>query len=346
MRMVTTIEELSDMIRHDDFGKWDEEVKVSRIRQNDFGEFLVDGRRMNLTSHAEAQLYGRLGIPAHYARRCPAELLAPHVNHWLEERSDQTWLLRMRGDEVRAILSTSYSILDNRHILNALLENIEGQGFQITMSSVGDDIGFHVRLVLPDVKVDTGALRSGERDNIFGGIHVSNSEIGKRSATVELMLWRLVCTNGMVGLTSGDRFRQAHRGAGLLESFEEKVSRVLRSARSDLEYSLFEFEQTMGEVTEYGEEIVKAYSEKNHLDKATTEEAVAQLHYQSRTSSMHVFSKYDIINAFTAAARTKAGDERYKVEAVAGKILGDSLSGMERIAMRYMEGKNHERNSN
>ncbi len=131
-----------------------------------------------------------------------------------------------------------------------------------------------------------------------------------------------------------------------MESFEEKVSRVLRSARSDLEYSLFEFEQTMGEVTEYGEEIVKAYSEKNHLDKATTEEAVAQLHYQSRTSSMHVFSKYDIINAFTAAARTKAGDERYKVEAVAGKILGDSLSGMERIAMRYMEGKNHERNSN
>lgn len=337
MRIVTKIDDLEGMIRHDDYGKRDEEIKVSQLRQSDMGEFLVDGRTMRLTPHAEAQLYSRIGIPVAYARRCPPELLTPHVNHWLEERSDQTWLLRQKDDQVRAVLSTSYSILDNRHLLSSLLKHVEGQGFEIVMCSVGDDSGFHARLVLPDVKVDTGALRTGERDNIFGGIHISNSEIGKRSTTVELMIWRLVCTNGMVGLTTADRFRQAHRGSGLLGTFENRMSSVLRSAKSDLEYSISEFEQAMGEWTTYGEEIVETYAEKNHLGKATTEEAVAQLHNQSRSADIHEFSKYDIINAFTAAARTKNGDERYEVETVAGSILGKSLERMEFNALQSLE---------
>lgn len=341
MEKITTLGELTAMVRRDDLGKWDEDVEVSKFHSNKYGEIEINGKVVHLSPHAEAQLYNRIGIPAAYARRCPPDLLAPHINHWLEERSNQTWLVRGKNEEIRAILSTNYAILDNAHIITLLNQYLEGQGFEVVMCSVGDDVGFHARVVLPDVEVDMGAIRSGERDGIFGGIHISNSEIGKRSASVELMLWRLVCTNGMVGLRSQERFRQIHKGTNLYGSFLDGAEKILQHAKSDLEYELHNFETSMQEQTQYGEEIVKAYAHENRLTQAVTEEALVQLHYQSRSKTVGLFSRYDIINAFTAAARIEKGDKRYEVEAVAGELLNDRILRMETKAMRHaMDSKN------
>ncbi len=334
MKVTSSLAELKSRVLYDDLGKWDEEVKVSDLRVDEDGMLINGFRRMPLYDHAQSQLYTKLGIPAHYARRCPPELITPHINHWLESKGEkETWLLRGKSEGVRAILSADYAIFDNRNIIKIIEDNIADQNLQVVMSSVGDGVGFHARLVIPDVKLDTGALRTGERDVIFGGIHISNSEIGTGSASVELMLWRLVCTNGMVGLVRDSGARQVHRGKNVFDNFEKRMGDVFKNITSDARFNIAAYGETMMETTEIGGLIVQHYAEKNNLNKSTQDELQNQLRVQSRSKTINVFSKYDIVNAYTAAARIHQGDDRYNIEAIAGRLLNTDLETMERRAL-------------
>ena len=37
----------------------------------------------------------------------------------------------------------------------------------------------------------------------MAGLHIANSEVGKRSVTVDALVYRLVCTNGLIRLVKG-----------------------------------------------------------------------------------------------------------------------------------------------
>lgn len=323
-----TFEQLERMVMEDDQGKWDREVPVRSIHMEYDGSLKVQGQEYKLSPCASSQLFSKLSIPVAYARRCPTELLATHVNHWLDEQEDNTWLVRGKEDRVRAFLSTSYSVLDNHQLLKTLRRAMGGEDFRISSGSVGDEYGFHARLVIPGTSLDLGRLKTGERDQIFGGIHISNSEIGRSSASSEMLIWRLICTNGMLGITPGTGHRQAHRGNGVMESFREKLEFSFQTAPTETRLRMEGLEKSMGELTTRGEEIVQYYARENGLSKPVIDEISKQLHAQRRSVGEE-FSKYDLVNAFTAGARIVKGDHRYEVEVLAGRLLEENLEKLE-----------------
>ncbi|MCA8939126.1 MAG: hypothetical protein KDB07_04935, partial [Planctomycetes bacterium] len=70
-------------------------------------------RRLVLKDTALAQLAAKLNVPASYLRRCPPELLAQNINHWLQQDDNRELLLRCDGDQARAVLSPRYQRVDN-----------------------------------------------------------------------------------------------------------------------------------------------------------------------------------------------------------------------------------------
>jgi hypothetical protein len=72
---------------------------------------------------------GRLGIPTAYFRRCPLDLQDAQFNIWARHHdrfesngsngraSHERWLLRVKNDTLRGVLSDRYTRLDNEPFL-------------------------------------------------------------------------------------------------------------------------------------------------------------------------------------------------------------------------------------
>ena len=81
-------------------------------------------REFRLPNLATNQLAARLGVPGQYLQRCPSELVAENVNHWLSEQPDRQFLIRCDGDDVRAVLSSRYSPVDHDMLLQWVSEAV------------------------------------------------------------------------------------------------------------------------------------------------------------------------------------------------------------------------------
>ena len=162
--------------------------------------------------YAHGQIADRLSIPKRYYDRCrqdAPELWAEQVNHWLHAK-DEKRLMRTMDGKLRAFLSNRYRALDNPELAQAVLTVL--QDFDVTIESceITDN-----RLYIQAVRTDLEAEVEGSKlvgDVVRSGIVVSNSEIGNGSLSIEPLIYRLVCENGMI--SKDHSLRKYHTGRG------------------------------------------------------------------------------------------------------------------------------------
>ena len=209
------LSELQQRIQQDDAGKWDLTVPRDRLALS-YGRLVLPEEHLDehpelltLSPWATAQACQRLGIPAPYFARCSAPLQDAQFNHWAWRTGDEPdeevdgrtgtprpWLLRCQGEGVRAVLSDRYAPLDNAELLGILIPLLEGR-FEVRSIALTPE-SLHLRLV--DPRLCREVLPN---DRLMVGVHVANSEVGKRAVTVDALVWRLVCLNGLVRLVRG-----------------------------------------------------------------------------------------------------------------------------------------------
>lgn len=147
-----------------------------------------------LTEFALGQLAGHLEIPREYARRLwkdSPELLAENVNYWIKQKSSRR-LVRTIGSQMRAFVSDRYKVLDNLPLLEAITPVFEEANLQIVSSDLSPE-KFYLKAVSPQLRAEVKL-----NDVVQAGVVISNSEIGAGSLCVKPLIFRLVCTNGMV----------------------------------------------------------------------------------------------------------------------------------------------------
>ena len=218
-------------------GYYDLDVKASEImpsiRRSFDGkpstiEFDLSGydySRFGFGPYGQDQFCQKVGIPIPYARKCLAtpgmddELLG-HIAGWLR-LSDATWKLRCdrRGrvtqgrETVRGVVSERYVPFDNVDLLRALAPIVEER--ELVVKGLRQDDGHfnlrlttHVPMFLPEQD-----WTDPEGSDIYGGYVVRNSEIRLAAVSIAAMVYRLICSNGLIAPV-GDRsvFRQIHYG--------------------------------------------------------------------------------------------------------------------------------------
>ncbi len=157
---------------------------------------------------AHDQLGSAIGIPAKYydkMREEAPDLLATNVNRWLTYSPEKKMVRTLDGN-VRAFLSDKYRPLDNRELLETVLPVLGKQEMQVVSSEVTER-RLYLKVLTPKV---TYEIAKG--DVVQAGLVISNSEIGGGSLSVEPLLYRLVCTNGMIANDS--KMRKYHVGRG------------------------------------------------------------------------------------------------------------------------------------
>ncbi len=205
MKAGLTLEELALEIRHQDTLKEDYLVKPQNLRMEsypngvflhligDTQEDLVEPLTVSQIAHR--QIGNQLGIPAGYYDKMLAEdpgLLKQNVNAWLD-REPEPRMLRTLGGTARAYLSNRYRRIDHMAITKVVLPII-GQMTEARVESCQiTESKMYLKVVNPRLQAEVVP-----GDIVQSGIIISNSEVGQGSVSIQPLVYRLVCRNGMV----------------------------------------------------------------------------------------------------------------------------------------------------
>jgi hypothetical protein len=157
-----------------------------------------------------------LGIPAKFYDRLRDEvpyLLSTNVNTLLGRESQKRHMVRTLDGTARAFLSDRYRRIDNYEIAQTVLPLIGEMTDARVESCEVTDNRMYLKVVNPRLTADVVP-----GDTVQAGIVISNSEVGIGAVNVQPLVYRLVCSNGMVVNDLGKR--KYHIGRENEESWE------------------------------------------------------------------------------------------------------------------------------
>jgi len=190
---------------------------------------------------AESQLAQRLGLPMTYVSRLRdagyQDLLAHNFTQLLH-RGKSRLMLRCLDNQVRAVVSDSYRILDNADLFFCAADVFQEVGATLWKARLWDD-GFEMFAVAPHIAGEVSTDRTfdpgdgwqsrwhGEEGDVHNAaIRISNSETGQGGLNISPSILRKVCANFNVW---GTRVSTIHAGRqrqeeGLILSEETLVA--------------------------------------------------------------------------------------------------------------------------
>jgi hypothetical protein len=222
----------------------------------------------------------------------------------------ERWRLRAKDDTLRAVVSDRYSALDNA-VLWEQLRNQVPPGYRVDWFGLSDE-GLHLRLVDPE---RCREVLPG--DDLSIGIHVANSEVGGRALSVEAVVFRLVCTNGLIRRVGGKsllRQRHIHISALRLEAaLAEATHRALEEAEGFLHLLQAATLTPIGDVGAAIEQLGSRWALSQGTQDAVQAALLREVPSQQETL-------YGLINAFTYTAQKLPDEARYDLEVLAGHL--------------------------
>jgi hypothetical protein len=271
---------------------------------------LTHDRTLRLSPRAETQLLQRAGVPVTFFRRLPENLKWAIANHFVQHSlTDRAALIRtVRGDTVRALLTESYTPLDDVDVLPMVADVLGDDDIEVEKLDFADD-ATHLRILFPR---QTTEARAG--DVLRTGIHVTNSETGYRAVHVDALVHRLVCSNGLVRAESSGRTTLRH--IGQVDRLKDYLARAIRDARDNAQQLVREFRDSINHTVADPEELLRGFARDSDLTREQLQAAVAAFAFEPDRTL------YGAVNAITRAAQAEGTfEDRYQMERAAASLL-------------------------
>ena len=272
--------------------------------------------RKKLRSNGLSNLLGRLGAPVEFVRdRLPAPLQLATVNYLLSApERPLTTTLRLRNDEVTAVVSNRYAPLSAEELVDTVRSALVRHGSinDVRVRSLASGLVDNIRVVFP---AEERAIKVGDVTAL--GLDISSSSFGRSAVHVRGLLWRLVCTNGLRVAERQGAFSFRHVGESqrLKDGIHEAIPTCLIHARGTMDC----WRDAVATMVEGVEELITnmrqltAAERKNVEQELLLETGFPELPQRA--------SAYDIVNAITGAARQTEPARRLEMEAMAGHVL-------------------------
>lgn len=300
-------------------------VTTKNFSVNDWGGIdLVDDRGyeisdLDMSRFARSQLCTKIGVPVAYINKCleagDTFLVQHNINHWIEVY-EKDLLVRCFSGKIRGILSGRYSVCDTPDILRSVSEVIPVDDYDIKGFFLSEEF-FHVRLVQKTpLPIDN--------EDLFAGISISSSDVGRSNLIVSMFVWKQVCTNGLIipkdsgtlyhqkhlGLTAEEFRRELSDSLQYIKPITNKIIENIKSASTDgaIE-SMFKTPDTLNG-------LIQSIKNRTDLSLEDSEKVVSLM--QDGTYSKTTFG---MINAITEVAQTFTLSRRLELERIAGSML-------------------------
>lgn len=279
-----------------------------------FDEFISN---TEISDFALGQMCAKIGVPKKYIERCLREnppLATENVNSWLEDYG-KDFFIRCCDDSIRGVLSSKYSTFDTPDILKSLMDVYDFSDFKCKGTYFSPE-RFHTRLVMPrnlDIPME---------DDLMPGIQIDSSDVGRSVLRVQFMIFKQVCTNGLVlPKSTGVLFEQKHIGISQSE-FVSEFNKAIANIPVLIENS----EEFITHAKNTG---LKIATPEQMLDFVQRLQKSAQIPEDSAKRVLNIVksevygspSKWTLINALTQEAQNFTLEKRLEIEKYAGSLL-------------------------
>ena len=291
--------------------KWDREATAPQLRIAESGKLQVSNgngaESYPLSDLATTQMCQRLEIPVPYYRRVPPQMKAVVANYDLDRRSDRSYLLRGKGEWIRAFLSAEYVAYDNTQIAETVRDLLRDA---VSLKSfVLEETHMFLKIISEEIVDRQSGLR--------GGIMIGNSEVGLGSVSVEPFVFRKPCTNDLI-VSQEKSFRHAHIHLTARE-LSCRMAEAIGEAFKVASRILDAFLDTHAEPIPDPLEVIRKIAEERQLSQKFTDQVVSG--YLAEPEQ----TRFGVINAFTRAAQGLAPLQRIEMERFAGTLLETHL---------------------
>jgi hypothetical protein len=299
----------------------------------------IDGTDHQLTKDAALQAGAAFGLPGKHAENLPSHLLEAELNHWFGPgfgEKEFNMLSTGRDQTVAAFTRPTINPFSNTLLVSEVVQGIvERYGTE----DVYVDYKFNhsltrtdVRFIIPEATRlirdgGLGDVPAGADDVWSGGIHLSNSLIGKSQTKLETYLFRYWCTNGATTLLTNEHGqalgtwsrRGDHDDTDVYEWAASAVDEVLGGleAQFDQVQALTQL-NVAGNVGDIVAEIFDTYNV-----PVSQRKAVNQVLIEAENLTM-----YTIMNAITQTANEDglSADRVDKILRIGGAIPGATFN--------------------
>lgn len=282
----------------------------------------IETKNLPTTNWALSQLSIKLGMPANYAEKCisagHADLAAQNVNTWLcdqkpgKRSKSIDYVVRQYGDNIDAIVTKNYTMFDSPAILNTIDSSLRIDDWQTVGSYISDE-RLHVRLI-QDKMLDV------DGEDLFPGICIDSSDVGRTAFNVTFFIWKRVCTNGMcISKVGGQLYHQRHMGITANEVYSE-LSANLKMIPTLISRSEAIIKSAQKKTVDLKDEHVfqKMVADIRKQAMMSEDEAKAVL---KLAEEQYDLTLWGIGNAMTLKAQDYELDRRIVIENAAGKII-------------------------
>jgi len=276
-----------------------------------------------LRSAAFTMLCNRLTAPAEFIRdKLPEPLQLATLNYLMAQgEKPGTAMLRLRGDEVSAIVSERYAPLDAEELVSTLRAALVHQGLlgEVRVRSVATGVTDVIRLVLPN---EAAPIKVG--DVSMTGLDISSSSFGRSAVHVRGVVWRLVCTNGL--RTPGSMGDLSLRHLGETQRLRDGLAEGVATALTHARGLMGRWKSAVGA---YITNLAEYIDSMRDLSQSEQQAVRAELGATKPAELPKHASVYDLVNAVTHAAQAVAIEpaRRIELESIAGNVLMNHTMG-------------------
>ena len=288
----------------------DHKVRGNDLRMEDL-KLKFGKKSVPISDLAVGHLCGKLKVPSRYFNQLVDngfnDLAADNINIWLEDNPKE-FLLREYDGRIRGVLSGSYSVYDAPEILKTVAEVFDPDKFVLKGSYINEE-RLHLRFIQDE-------MMNIPEEDLYAGISLDSSDVGRSGLQVRFFVWKKVCTNGMmIAQSAAQLFRQKHIGinhedfaSGLTEGLERFYD--LKDVVTDQIINTSKIP-----VKEDLEELLEDIKKATNLPDDSAEEVIE-----------FMVKKYDrtqwgMINGITEVAQKYPLERRIELETIAGDLL-------------------------
>ena len=273
-------------------------------------------RELPMTDYSFSQLCAKLGISVSYMNKCKErgkiELIGDNINDWMQD-FNRDLFIRVYDGSIRGILSQKYSVLDTPDILNTASDYLDTEGYKVTGSFLSPE-RLHLRAIPED-------MLPIPQEDMFAGIQIDSSDVGRNTLSVKAFFYKLVCTNGLILPVASDLFVQRHIGIkpdDFKEGFKEGLKKLPMVAENFIAHVKVA-RNTKVSYSFHNEEAVDKFTadmkNKAGLGEEDSRKVIDLMQYT------YGDTKWGLVNSLTEVAQTKSLEQRINLEKYAGGLL-------------------------
>lgn len=293
--------------------RYNDQAGITFIDENN------DIRSFPVSKFALSQLCTKIGVPTRYLEKCISsgrlELAKDNVNSWLEDYNKDLFIREYNGG-VRGVLSSKYSVCDSHEILRVVSDAVDSSKYNVKGSFLNEE-RLHVRLISKE-------MLPIEDEDLFAGLFIDSSDVGRSTLTVKFGIYKQVCTNGLViAKKDGILFEQKHINIsadefhlGLVNSLSsvdmltEEAIWGIRRAKNKLNHW-----DVNSEHPEEIQEFVGYIRQQTNLSENSANKVINLM------QTKYDDNRWGLINSITEVAQDFTLERRLELERIAGSLL-------------------------